>query len=269
MIVFPNIKLNLGLHVVAKRADGYHNIETVFYPVEGLSDVVEIVPCKTFIFKQSGINVEGVEEDNLCVKAYRLLAEKFDIPPVEIHLHKTVPTGAGLGGGSSDAAFTLLCLNRLFNLNLDAETLKSFAFRLGSDCAFFILNRPSFASGRGEILKEISLDLQRFSLLIVKPQTQVGTAEAYAGIIPRKPAESLFEVISSPVNTWKNRLINDFESSVFRRFPEIKIIKNQLYEAGAIYASMSGSGASVFGLFEQNVKLKNLQNQFANCWTFF
>ena len=268
MIVFPNIKLNLGLYVVAKRNDGYHDIETVFYPVESLADTLEILPSDAFVFEQSGITVECSSDDNLCVKAYKLLAEKFDLPPVQMYLHKIVPTGGGLGGGSSDAAFTLLCLDKIFRLNLDANALKSYAADLGSDCAFFIDNRPSIASGRGEILREVPVDLSAFSTILVKPDVHVSTAEAYAEIVPQKPDENLLDVISSPVDTWKGRLTNDFETSVFRRFPEIEAIKNKLYEAGATYASMSGSGATVFGLFDRTADMESVRDNFKNYWTY-
>lgn len=268
MLVFPNIKLNLGLYVVSKRNDGYHDIETLFYPIKGLSDMLEILPSDLFIFKQSGIAVGCSSDDNLCVKAYKLLANEFELPPVQIYLHKIIPAGGGLGGGSSDASHTLLCLNEIFHLKLSVEVLKSYAAKLGSDCAFFIDNRPSLASGRGEIMSEGSINLQDFSILLVKPDVHVSTADAYAGIVPQQPKENLVDIISSPVNTWKGRLSNDFESSIFKRFPEIETIKSQLYDAGAIYASMSGSGATVFGLFDRSIDMENVRNHFKSYWTY-
>lgn len=268
MLVFPNAKINLGLHVIAKRTDGFHDIETVFYPVKGLVDILEILPDNALSLRQSGIAIEGSQDDNLCIKAYKMLAADFELPAVQIFLHKIIPAGGGLGGGSADASFTLSCLNKLFDLNLDVKTLKSYARRLGSDCAFFIDNQASTASGRGEILMPLSVNLQGLSLFLVKPDVHVNTAEAYSGITPRKPDEALAEIIADSVNTWKGRLVNDFETSVFRRFPEIGVIKNKLYDAGAIYAAMSGSGATVFGLFEQNTDLVKLRDKFNDCWTY-
>lgn len=257
MVVFPHCKINLGLHVISKRDDGYHNIETCFYPVPW-RDVLEIIKSNQFSFSQSGLTIPGNAGENLCVKAYQLLQKDFNLTPVQIHLHKVIPTGAGLGGGSSDAAFTLRALNYIFNLNLSQTALKSYAAQLGSDCTFFIDDKPMLASGRGEILSETSLSLKGKYLVIIKPEIHVSTAEAYAGVKPKQPAQSIFKIISEPILFWKDSLSNDFEESVFKKHAVIKETKEKLYQYGASYASMSGSGAAVFGVFDSPVDLKNL-----------
>jgi len=257
MVVFPHCKINLGLHVISKRDDGYHNIETCFYPVPW-RDVLEIIKSNQFSFSQSGLKIPGNAGENLCVKAYQLLQKDFNLTPVQIHLHKVIPTGAGLGGGSSDAAFTLRALNYIFNLNLSQTALKSYAAQLGSDCTFFIDDKPMLASGRGEILSETSLSLKGKYLVIIKPEIHVSTAEAYAGVKPKQPAQSIFKIISEPILFWKDSLSNDFEESVFKKHAVIKETKEKLYQYGASYASMSGSGAAVFGVFDSPVDLKNL-----------
>ena len=257
MVVFPHCKINLGLHVISKRDDGYHNIETCFYPVPW-RDVLEIIKSNQFSFSQSGLKIPGNAGENLCVKAYQLLQKDFNLTPVQIHLHKVIPTGAGLGGGSSDAAFTLRALNYIFNLNLSQTALKSYAAQLGSDCTFFIDDKPMLASGRGEILSETLLSLKDKYLVIIKPEIHVSTAEAYAGVKPKQPAQSIFKIISEPILFWKDSLSNDFEESVFKKHAVIKETKEKLYQYGASYASMSGSGAAVFGVFDSPVDLKNL-----------
>lgn len=257
MVVFPHCKINLGLHVISKRDDGYHNIETCFYPVPW-RDVLEIIKSNQFSFSQSGLTIPGSTDENLCVKAYQLLQKDFNLTPVQIHLHKVIPTGAGLGGGSSDAAFTLRALNSIFNLKLSQTALKSYAAQLGSDCTFFIDDKPMLASGRGEILSETSLSLKGKYLVIIKPEIHVSTAEAYAGVKPKQPAQSIFKIISEPILFWKDSLSNDFEESVFKKHAVIKETKEKLYQYGASYASMSGSGAAVFGVFDSPVDLKNL-----------
>lgn len=260
MICFPNAKINLGLHVVSRRKDGYHNIETIFYPI-GLKDALEIIPTpiiptgesplKTYRFFQSGNPIEGLPEDNLVIKALRLIANEKKLPAIDIHLLKKIPSGAGLGGGSSDAAFMLKLLNDTFDLGYSKEELMLRAVCLGADCPFFILNSPALASGIGEELKPIEFDLNNYYLLLVKPDIMISTKEAYAMITPKKPDLPLEEIILKSPETWKELLKNDFESSVFRKFPEVYRIRQQLYEMGAVYASMSGSGSSVFGLFEK------------------
>jgi len=253
MITFPNAKINLGLNVVAKRDDGYHNIETIFYPVSGLTDILEIVESDDFSFHSTGIHVDSAPEDNLCVKAYRILEREYQLPPVSIYLHKIIPLGAGLGGGSSDASFTLTTLNTIFGLNISSGQLKNYASVLGSDCAFFIDNIPSKASGRGELLEPVEVNLNGLHIVLETPDIHVSTKEAYSNIVPQIPDISVSEIMKLPIDKWKNLLQNDFEKSIFPLHPEIARIKEKMYEQGAIYSSMSGSGATVFGLFSDLV----------------
>jgi 4-diphosphocytidyl-2-C-methyl-D-erythritol kinase len=259
MVVFPHCKINLGLQIVSKRSDGYHNIETCFYPVPW-TDILEIIKSETFAFSSSGISIPGMEDDNLCIKAYQLLQNDFGLSPVHIHLHKVIPTGAGLGGGSSDAAFTLRALNSIFNLKLSLHQLREYASRLGSDCSFFIEDKPMLGTGRGEELSPASVNLKGLFLVLVKPEIHISTAEAYAGIKPQQPSVSLQEILLAPVTDWRNILVNDFEQSVFEKHPTISSIKDGMYRQGALYASMSGSGAAVFGIFNSYVDLKNTFN---------
>ncbi len=248
MICFPNAKINIGLNVVEKRTDGYHNLETIFYPVK-LSDALEIVKSEKTEFTTSGIPIDGDTENNLVVRAFRLLQADYNLSPVIIHLHKLIPFGAGLGGGSSDAAFALKILNRIFDLNLSTSELEKYASRIGADCPFFVQNKPTFAFGIGDQFKEINLDLSAYEIVIVKPPYSVSTAEAYRNIKPLKADFDLTSITRLPIDEWKNEVRNDFETSVFPSFPGIKKIKKKLYEAGAVYASMSGSGSAVFGIF--------------------
>ena len=263
MIAFPNCKINLGLNIVGKRNDGYHNLETVFYPLD-LRDAIEIVEEKSTQntmpdsdsyrdqFSISGLKVEGDVENNICVKAYHLLKKDFpDLPPVKMHLHKTIPSGAGLGGGSADGAFTLKLLNKKFNLNLTENKLLEYALLLGSDCPFFIINKPCFAEGRGELMQEIEVELSAYKILIVYPGIHINTSEAFSNIKPGVNKKSISEIIKQPIASWQEELYNDFEKPVFNQYPEIKKIKEKLYNAGAIYSSMSGSGSSVYGFFEK------------------
>jgi 4-diphosphocytidyl-2-C-methyl-D-erythritol kinase len=258
MITFPNAKINLGLHITAKRSDGFHDLETVFYPLMW-KDALEIISSKEQIPNSlitTGITVSGNAEDNLCVKAYNLLKKDFpELSPVNMHLHKTIPMGAGLGGGSADGAFTLKLLNTKFNLNLSNDQLISYALQLGSDCPFFILNEPCFATGRGEKLEPISLNLSAYKIAVVNPGIHVNTGWAFSKIRPQQPKVSLKEIIQQPIETWKQNLKNDFEEPVFAEFPEAKKLKDDLYAAGALYASMSGSGSTVFGLFKEPPQL--------------
>ncbi|HBS87651.1 MAG: 4-(cytidine 5'-diphospho)-2-C-methyl-D-erythritol kinase [Bacteroidetes bacterium GWF2_38_335] len=249
MVVFPKAKINIGLNIVEKRPDGFHNIETVFYSI-GLSDVLEIIPSKKTAFFNEGIKVDGDPEKNLVMKAYRALEKKYKLPPVEIYLFKKIPFGSGLGGGSSDAAETIVLLNSLFGLKMSDEQQHEIASGLGSDCSFFIKKVPCFASGKGEILETSEISLKDKHLLLVCPETKVNTATAYSGVTPQKPSESLKKLIHSPIEKWKDLIVNDFEKSIFITFPELEKIKNQLYKDGAIYASMSGSGSSVYGIFD-------------------
>lgn len=248
MVTFPNAKINLGLHVTERRPDGYHNLETVFFPVR-LTDALEILPSGEFSFESSGIVIEGDVETNLAVKAYRLLQKDFQLPMVKIYLHKVIPTGAGLGGGSSDAAFTLTMVNNICNIGLSRHQLESYAVILGADCPFFIGNYPSLATGKGEVLKPLEIDLSAFHKVIVKPPVSVNTALAFQTVTPKYPQTPLYTIINQPVENWRSTLFNDFETGVFTLFPQIAAIKQTLYDNGALYASLSGSGSAVYGLF--------------------
>jgi len=259
MVAFPPCKINLGLHIVNKRADGYHNLETCFYPVPW-TDILEIIPANTVEFISSGNTIPGNLNDNLCLRAYQLLKNDVDLPAVKIHLHKIIPTGAGLGGGSSDAAYTLRLLNSIFNLQLPTETLLHYAATLGSDCAFFLQDQPTIGTGRGEILSPVNLKLTGKFLVIIKPDIHISTAEAYAGITPRVQAIRLEEILHQPLHTWNELLVNDFEKSIFPQHPILASIKNEFYQHGAIYACMSGSGSSMIGLFEKNIDLTVFSN---------
>lgn len=257
MVAFPPCKINLGLSVLSKRPDGYHNLETCFYPLPWY-DVLEVIPAETFLFSSTGNTIAGKPDENLCVRAYRLLKQEFDLDPVSIHLHKIIPSGAGLGGGSSDAAYTLRLLNDIFSLNLGRETLMEYASRLGSDCAFFIQDNPMLGTGRGEILTEIPLSLNDKFFVVVKPDIHVSTADAFANIIPKKSTPPIPEIIlNDPITKWKERLKNDFEETVFKKHPDIQWIKEKLYYLGAVYATMSGSGSAVVGIFDHEVKLSH------------
>lgn len=272
MITFPNVKINLGLSITEKRPDGYHNLETVFYPV-ALEDALEVrtssatAPDRKFTLHQHGLEIAGKPEDNLVSKAYQLLDEEFNLPPVDIHLFKHIPSGAGLGGGSSDAAFMLKLLNEHFHLNLPDNQLEAYAATLGADCAFFIRNKPTFAEGIGNIFSPIELSLSGYGIMIVKPDIFVSTREAFSNIHPKRSERPIKEVIQRPVSEWKETLINDFEASVFPLHPAIEAIKQELYNQGAAYASMSGSGSSVFGLFAPEASLPEI-NWGANVFCF-
>ena len=257
MITYPNAKINLGLNIVEKRPDGYHNLETVFYPIN-LQDALEVTTLEEqgdYTLVTSGTPIEGEPENNLVVKAYKLLKEDFpELPGIDIHMYKHIPTGAGLGGGSSDAAFMIKLLNEKFKLKINVEKMEEYAAKLGADCAFFIKNKPVFASGIGNIFESIELSLKGYYLVLVKPDIFVSTKDAFALIKPQKPSKSLKEIIRMPVETWRAMMKNDFEESVFQKYPEIAAIKDKLYDMGAIYASMSGSGSSVFGIFREQVE---------------
>ena len=259
MIVYPNAKINIGLNVVEKRPDGYHNLETVFYPI-GLQDILEIqeldtdVPDCGYRLKLTGSLLNGSPEDNLVVRAFKLLKREFDLPPVSIGLYKHIPTGAGLGGGSADAAFTVKTLNDRFKLGLTTQQMEDYCAQLGADCPFFIQNKPVFATGIGNVFHPIELNLKYKQLVLVKPDVFVSTKDAYAKVNVRHPEKQLPELLSQPIETWKDTVVNDFETSVFSKYPEIAAIKDKLYDMGAVYASMSGSGSSVFGIFEDPVE---------------
>lgn len=256
MVSFPNCKINLGLHILRKRSDGYHELETVFYPV-GITDMLEIIinrKAKTTVhLSTSGLPVEGRPTNNLCVQAYRLLQKDFpSLPPMLIHLHKIIPAGAGLGGGSANAAFTLQMINDIAGLGLNQLQLLHYAAQLGSDCPFFIINKPCYASGRGEILEPFELDLSAYTIVLVNPGIHVDTGVAFTGIVPALPEYSIKEILQQPVRQWKYQLQNDFEKTIFKRYREIVDIKDSLYQQGALYASMSGSGSTVYGIFEND-----------------
>ena len=251
MVTFPNCKINLGLNIVGKRDDGFHDLETVFYPLQ-IKEAVEIIESENSQFSISGLAIEGDIENNLCNKAYQLLRKEFSqLTATHIHLHKAIPIGAGLGGGSADGAFTLKLLNKKFGLSLSEKQLIGYALQLGSDCPFFIVNKPCFAQGRGEILEQIDIDLNPYKIVIVHPGIHISTAWAFSNIKTSVPAAPLKDIIQQPISTWKNELKNDFEGPVFSQHPEIRNIKDELYQRGAIYSSMSGSGSAVFGIFEK------------------
>jgi len=252
MIAFPNGKINLGLRVLGKRDDGFHDIETVFYPV-AIYDILEIIETDRSSFTSSGISVEGLSINNLCLKAYDLLKDNHpSLPTVAMHLHKNIPVGAGLGGGSADATACLRMLNTIGSLGLSAEQISEYALQLGSDCPFFLMNKPCLASGRGEILREVDIDLSAFSILIVNPGIHINTGWAFSALTSYSSKGGLENVIVNPVTTWKQDLHNDFENLINEKYPETKRLKELMYTRGAIYASLSGTGSTVYGLFKKN-----------------
>ena len=274
MISFPNCKINLGLHIVNKRADGFHNLETIFYPIP-LNDAVEIITSSStneVTYTSSGNTIDGAADDNLCIKAYHLLKKDFpNLPNIKLHLHKVIPTGAGLGGGSADAAFALKLINDKYQLNLSTSKLLNYALQLGSDCPFFIINKPCFASGRGEVLEELELDLSAFKFVLINPNIHVNTGWAFGELAKGSDVSKLSdhykkpikEIIQQPITTWRENLSNDFEKVVFEKHPTIKNIKEELYKQGAIYAAMSGSGSTVFGIFNKETDLLlNIDSQY-------
>jgi 4-diphosphocytidyl-2-C-methyl-D-erythritol kinase len=258
MINFPNAKINIGLNITERRPDGYHNLETIFYPVQ-IKDVLEIIESDKLSFESSGLDIPGRMEDNLCVKGYHLIKKDFDVPPVKIHLHKNIPIGAGLGGGSADAAFFIRLMNDKFNLDLTVDQQLSYARKLGADCAFFIENKPVFAFEKGDEFETIKLDLSSYSIVLVMPDVHISTSEAYSGVKPVPVKQSLFDLIYESIGDWKKFIKNDFEANIFKNHLEIRGVKAALYKAGAIYASMSGSGASVFGIFDKTPDLSHLE----------
>ena len=264
MICFPNAKINLGLNIVSRRNDGYHNLETIFYPIN-LKDGLEIINSESqeqYQFFQTGIKIDGDPSTNIVIKALELIKNhsKINIPNIDIHLLKKIPTGAGLGGGSSDAAFMLKLLNEAYNLDIPSNELIELALQIGADCPFFLYNKPAFASGIGNQLEPINLDLSGMYLLIVKPDVFISTKEAYSMITPKTPTLSLKDIVNRPLNEWKELMKNDFEDPIFKKYPQICKIKQQLYEFGATYASMSGSGASLYGIFNKKPHFQKLFN---------
>ncbi len=258
MLAFANAKINLGLFVTEKRADGYHNIETVFYPIK-INDVIEITDADLTQCSILGIDVPGNVEENLCMKAYATIYKDYHIPPQKITLLKHIPVGAGLGGGSADAAFLVKLLNEKYKLGLTSTEMEDYVKPLGADCAFFINNRPVLAKGKGDEFSKLQLDLSAYYLVLVKPDIHVSTSDAYSGIKPSFPSTSLEELIHLPLSEWRYHVFNDFEFSVFAKYPQIRSIKEELYHEGAIFALMSGSGSSVFAIFENPVKLPSLE----------
>lgn len=259
MIVFPNAKINLGLNIVAKRKDGYHNLVSCMYPI-GWQDVLEVLPAeRKGQLKITGIEIPGNEKDNLVLKAYELLRKDYNLTPIQVHLHKVIPAGAGLGGGSSDAAFMLKVVNEMFQLFLDDFILEDYAGGLGSDCPFFVQNTPVMALERGDVFEEVALSLKGYHLLVIKPPLHISTAEAYAGVTPGVPEHSIKEILETrAVAEWRTLLHNDFEDSLFPKFPQLQGLKEALYAAGALYASMSGSGSSIYGIFKEPAPLLKL-----------
>ena len=274
MLSFPNAKINLGLNVVEKRSDGFHNIESVFYPV-GWCDALEIIKATNFSFSSTGLEIPGNLKNNLIIKAFDLLHELITIQTkknsgkkntksqIAIHLHKVLPMGAGIGGGSADGAFALKMINEIFELELNIEQLQDFASRLGSDCPFFIENTPKFCFEKGNKFEEIELSLQGKYILLVNPQIHISTAEAYSGVLPKKPLISIKEILKSPISEWKGVLINDFEEKITKNHPKIGQIKSHLYDLGASYASMTGSGSTVFGIL--NKEVEHIESHFEGC----
>lgn len=258
MIAFPNAKINIGLNIVNKRGDGYHDLETVFYPVM-IKDVLEVVESAELSFSSSGLAVPGRPEDNLCLKAYDLLSRDITLPRVKIHLHKNIPIGAGLGGGSSDASFFIKLMNEKFALGLSRERMERYASQLGADCAFFINNEPVFAFEKGDKFENIQLDLSKYFMVLVMPDIHVPTSAAFKGISPARPVKSVKDLIKNDITEWKGSITNDFEPGIISQYPEIGLIKESLYLSGAIYASMSGSGSSVYGIFESPLKIPGLE----------
>ena len=248
MIVYPNAKINLGLNILRKREDGYHDISSVFYPVKECLDILEIVKSDNFEFTKSGIEIPNGE--NICEKAWKLLHTDFEIGNVKIHLHKQIAIGAGLGGGSADASFTLKALNELFELKLTNKELEKYALQLGADCPFFIDNKPKLVEGIGEKMTSVDLDLSEYEIRLLNPKIHISTKEVYSGVVSKNPELSVEEIIQLPINEWKDKLRNDFETSVFEKYPSLEKIKEELYTAGAIYASMSGSGSVLFGILK-------------------
>lgn len=253
MVTFPNCKINLGLNILQKREDGYHDIETVFYPIT-INDALEIISSsedKTQ-FINTGIET-GEYQNNLCLKAFYLVKKDFpQLPQIKMHLHKVIPIGAGLGGGSADAVFTLLLLNKKYNLNIKEKQFFDYALQLGSDCPFFLLNQPCLATGRGEVLEPIQLSLSGYKMLIINPGIHINTKAIFEEITPVLPSMKIKEIIQKPLSAWKTELVNDFEKIVFQKYALIKEIKENMYRNGAEYAAMSGTGSTVFGIYKSN-----------------
>lgn len=273
MVVFPNAKINLGLRVKSKRPDGYHELDTVFFPLP-ICDILEIVVQpkpennENITFSSSGLDIPGDTTGNLCIKAYELLKKDFStLPPIQMHLHKNIPMGAGMGGGSADGAFTIRLLNEKFNLGLDSDQMISYALQLGSDCPFFILNTPVSATGRGEIMEPVTCDLSDWKFIVINPGLHISTAAAFRQINLNPDATPCKTLINQPVETWRGNLVNDFEKAVFPMHPELANIRNQLYALGAVYASMTGSGSTIYGIYRELPDLKGLFPAHYTCFS--
>ena len=250
MILYPNAKINLGLNILSKRDDGFHNLISVFYPVYNYFDVLEIIPAKKFHFTTSGLNIPG--KTNLCEKAYVLMSSKYNVDPVHIHLHKNIPIGSGLGGGSSDASFVLKGINQLFNLNIDNNTLQNISLQIGADCPFFIQNKVKLVRGIGDVMNEIDLDLSEYEIRIINTGIHISTKDAFSEIVCNDANNSLQNLAFLPIEKWKESITNDFEKSLFNKYPKIKESKQKLYDSGAIYSSMTGTGSAVYGVFKKS-----------------
>ena len=258
MITFPNAKINIGLNIINRRADGYHNLETVFYPIQ-IKDALEVIENSEMSFETSGIEIPGDASNNLCLKAYHLLRKDFDVPNIKIHLHKHIPIGAGLGGGSADAAFFIKLVDAKFKLGLSVEKMQDYCRLLGADCAFFIENKPVYAFNKGDVFESVMLDLSPYHLALVMPTVHISTAEAYSGVKPKQPTQSLKELIGLPVEEWQGKITNGFEEHILKNHSPIQRVKDALLEAGALFALMSGSGAAVYGIFKEPVDLSELE----------
>lgn len=261
MICYPHCKINLGLNIQNRREDGFHNLETIFYPIP-LCDILEVVPSEKSEFEMSfsGLKVDGNLEDNLVYKAYLLVQQKYQIPIVKVHLHKVIPMGAGLGGGSSDAAFTVKILDKIFNLKMSFEDMKNIVAPLGSDCVFFLQDKPVFAKNTGNDFEEIDLNLKGKWIVILKSDIHINTAWAYKDILNYSLFKHLPDISSMDIKEWRKQIFNDFEFKVFERYPEVELLKQKLYEHGAQYSAMSGSGSAVFGIFDQKPAMEKFEN---------
>ena len=249
MILYPNAKINIGLNVLSKRNDGYHNISSVFYPILKCYDILEVINSDKFLFTTSGLNIPT--ENNLCVKTYEIIKLKYNISPVHIHLHKMIPVGSGLGGGSSNASFLLKGLNKIFNLNLDSKILEEISLEIGADCPFFIDNKPKIVSGIGDIMLDTDLDLSDYEIKLFYSNINISTKDAFNNIKSKNTNIKLDDIIFNPIKDWKRNIKNDFEENVFKKFPELKLIKNNFYKDGALYSSMSGTGSTIYGIFKK------------------
>lgn len=258
MITFPSAKINIGLNITGRRTDGYHNLETIFYPIK-IKDALEIIEAPEMSFETSGNEIPGHANENLCLQAYDLMRKDFDLPNINIHLHKQIPVGAGLGGGSADAVFFIKLISQKFELGLTTEKMQEYCKKLGADCAFFVENKAVFAFGRGDEFENIDLDLSTYFMALVMPPVHVSTSEAYRGVKPKEPQQSLKELIKLPVDEWQGKITNDFENHILKNHPLIRGVKATLLEAGALFTLMSGTGASVYGIFKKPTDLSFLQ----------